>query len=159
MITMSIKIAVVRVRGSVKVPQQICDALKILRLTQVNHAIIIGDDPTYRGMLRKVKDYVTWGEVDAQTIAMLLKERGELVGGASLTDDEIKKCTKFTSIEEFANAVANSKANLKDFPSLKLVFRLKPPRGGYEGIKRTFKEGGALGYRGKEISKLLERMS
>jgi large subunit ribosomal protein L30 len=39
------------------------------------------------------------------------------------------------------------------------VFRLAPPRkGGYEGIKRAYSVGGALGYRSKDINKLLERM-
>ena len=40
------------------------------------------------------------------------------------------------------------------------TFRLHPPKGGFErrGIKKTFKEGGVLGYRGKEIIKLIEKM-
>ena len=152
------KIAVVRVRGSVKVQREIIDTLKMLRLTRVNHATIIDDNTTYKGMLKKIKDYATWGEIDSQTIAMLLRKRGELLGHKSLTDDYIKQHTEFASIDEFAKAVADSKTNLKNLQDLKLVFRLKPPKRGYEGIKRSFKEGGALGYRGKEISNLLKRM-
>lgn len=42
----------------------------------------------------------------------------------------------------------------------KKVIRLHPPRGGFErkGIKVPFKLGGAGGYRGAEINKLLKRM-
>jgi len=41
---------------------------------------------------------------------------------------------------------------------VKPIFRLNPPKKGYEGIKRSFVNKGALGYRGKEINKLIERM-
>jgi large subunit ribosomal protein L30 len=41
---------------------------------------------------------------------------------------------------------------------VKPVLRLHPPIKGYEGVKRSFSEGGALGYRGKEIEKLIQRM-
>jgi large subunit ribosomal protein L30 len=39
-------------------------------------------------------------------------------------------------------------------------FALHPPRGGYgrKGVKLPFKSGGATGYRGADINKLLSRM-
>ncbi|MCK5561102.1 MAG: 50S ribosomal protein L30, partial [Thermoplasmata archaeon] len=40
----------------------------------------------------------------------------------------------------------------------KPIIRLHPPRKGYEGIKRAYTVGGALGYRGKKINELLARM-
>ena len=42
----------------------------------------------------------------------------------------------------------------------KKTFCLSPPRGGFErkGIKAPYSIGGALGYRGKEIIKLIKRM-
>ncbi|RLF30819.1 MAG: 50S ribosomal protein L30, partial [Thermoplasmata archaeon] len=46
----------------------------------------------------------------------------------------------------------------RELPDIKPVLRLNPPRKGYEGVKRSFMEGGALGYRGKEINKLIKRM-
>ena len=50
-----------------------------------------------------------------------------------------------------------NKFKYNDIPEIKPLFRLSPPKKGYEGIKRSFTNGGALGYRGKEINKLLER--
>lgn len=152
------RVAVVRVRGNIGVRRDIRDTLKMLNLTRVNHCVFIDTRPTYKGMLQKVKDYVTWGEVTAQDVAMILRHRGELEGGKKLTDEYIRENTPFKSIEEFAKAFVEFKAELKDIPKLKKVFRLHPPRKGYEGIKRSFKEGGALGYRGREIGKLLYRM-
>jgi large subunit ribosomal protein L30 len=38
------------------------------------------------------------------------------------------------------------------------VFKLKPPKGGFRSIKKDFKSGGDLGYRGSDINKLIVRM-
>jgi len=38
------------------------------------------------------------------------------------------------------------------------VFRLNPPKKGYKSIKKSYKEGGALGYRGEKINNLIQRM-
>ncbi len=52
------------------------------------------------------------------------------------------------------------KKEVKDVPGLKPFFRLSPPIGGFEraGIKKAYAEGGVLGYRGKEINKLISKM-
>ena len=62
------------------------------------------------------------------------------------------------TIGEFAAALASSAAKLGDLPGLKPVLRLHPPRKGYKTIKRTFPQGGALGYYGTEINTLLYKM-
>ncbi len=152
------RLAVVRVRGRVGVNSRIEDTLRMLRLTKVNHCVLIDDRPTYMGMVRKVNDYVTWGEVGAEEVALLLRERGELQGGERLTDEYVRENTPYGSIEEFARAFAEFKAELSDIPGLKPVFRMHPPRKGHRRIKRSFAEGGALGYRGERISELLRRM-
>ncbi len=152
------RLAVVRVRGKVHVPREVEDTLRMLRLTRVNHCVFIDDRPTYLGMLQKAKDYITWGEVTAEEVALILRNRGELVGGKKLTDAYVKEHTKFKSIEDFAKAFVDFKAELKDIPNLKPVFRLHPPRKGYRSIKRSFVEGGALGYRGEAMRDLLRRM-
>jgi large subunit ribosomal protein L30 len=130
----------------------------MLRLTRVNHCVFIDDRPTFKGMLQKAKDYITWGEVTPEEVALILRNRGELVGGKRLTDAYVKEHTKFKSIDDFAKAFVEFKAELSDIPQLKPVFRLHPPRKGYRGIKRSFVEGGALGYRGEAMRELLRRM-
>ncbi len=152
------RLAVVRVRGKVGVPREVEDTLRMLRLTRVNHCVFIDDRPTFKGMLQKAKDYITWGEVTPEEVALILRNRGELVGGKRLTDAYVKEHTKFKSIDDFAKAFVEFKAELSDIPQLKPVFRLHPPRKGYRGIKRSFVEGGALGYRGEAMRELLRRM-
>ena len=53
----------IRIRGTVELRGDIKETLKMLGLTRVNHCVIIDDDPSYKGMLQKAKDYITWGEV------------------------------------------------------------------------------------------------
>jgi large subunit ribosomal protein L30 len=45
-----------------------------------------------------------------------------------------------------------------DMTDVKPIFRLSPPRKGYEGNKKSYQNGGALGYRGKDINDLIQRM-
>ncbi|MFQ5800505.1 MAG: 50S ribosomal protein L30 [Candidatus Hydrothermarchaeales archaeon] len=152
------RLIVIRVRGKVNVRKDIEDTLEMLRLHRINHCVLISNIPSIKGMIVKAKDYITWGEVDEKDISLLLKNRGELVGGERLTDAYVKKNTQFKSINDFAKAFALSKAELSDVPNLKPVFRLHPPRKGHKRIKRVFAEGGALGYRGPQIKDLIYRM-
>ncbi len=151
------RIAVVRIRGKIGVNTGVEDTLQMLNLTRVNYSTLINDDEVYSGMLKKVKDYVTWGEVGAESVSLMLKNRGELVGRQKITDSYIKKRTKYKSIADFAKAFVKFEAELDEIPSVRPVFRLHPPRRGHEGIKRTFRQGGALGHR-DNIKDLLVKM-
>lgn len=151
------KIALIRVRGKVGVRREIKDTLSMLRLHKVNHMVIVDENPSYKGMIQKVKDYITWGEIDKETLAKLLRKRGRLTGNRRLTEEYVQEKLGM-SIDEFAQAVINGEKRLTDLEGLKPVFRLHPPRGGHKTIKRPFKDGGALGYRGEKINELIERM-
>ncbi len=150
--------AVIRLRGTIDVRREIKETLRMLRLHRINHCVIVGDSPSYRGMLQKVKDYVAWGEIDAETLALLLRKRGRLKGNIRLTDEYVKEKTGYKSIEDFAKAVIDGKANLEDIPDLKPVFRLHPPRKGHKGIKAHYGYGGELGYHGEKIRELIYKM-
>ena len=151
-------LAVVRVRGTINVRKEIEDTLKLLHLTRNCHATLIDNRPSYMGMLHKVQNQVTWGEVSKEVIALLLKKRGRLVGNKKLTDEYVKRLG-FESIDDLAEAIYNLKVEFNKLPGIKPVFRLHPPRKGYKGsIKKSYKSGGVTGYRGEAINDLLERM-
>jgi large subunit ribosomal protein L30 len=150
--------AAVRVRGTVNVKPDIKKTLQLLNLTKANHCVLLDEKPSIKGMLQVAKDYVTWGEIDKSILSKLISSRGKLEGDKNLTDDYIKSATSYTNIEKIAEAIANNKFNYKEIPNVKPMFRLNPPKKGYEGIKRAFVKKGALGYRGKEVNKLIERM-
>jgi len=150
--------AVVQVRGVVNTRTDIKDTLKMLRLHHINHCVMVPDTPAYLGMIRKVKDYVAYGEVDEKAVATVLSTRGRLTGNLKLTDEYIREHSSFSGIEEFAGALCRGEAMMQDIPDLKPVLRLHPPRKGFRTIKRTFQQGGALGNYGEEINDLLIRM-
>ena len=86
---------VIRARSDRGVERSIRETMSMLNLTKVNHATIIPDRPTYAGMLQKAKDFVTWGEVDAKTIATLLRERGRMSADKPVTDDAISSGSEY----------------------------------------------------------------
>ena len=153
------KIAVIRIRGTMNVNKEIKDTLNMLRLFNKHYCIIINNSPNYVGMLKKVKDYVTWGEINKETFLALLKERGRLPCNKRITEDYLKDKNKLT-FEQFAEEFFNNKKSLIDVPGLKLFFKLKSPVKGFErgGIKKPFSLGGALGYRKDRINDLIMRM-
>jgi large subunit ribosomal protein L30 len=150
--------AIVQVRGVVNTRREIKDTLKMLRLHHINHCVLVPDTPEYLGMIRKVKDFVAYGEIDAKTIETILRTRGRIIGDYPLTDDYIRINSSYAGIAEFSAALAAGQARLIDIPGLKPVLRLHPPRKGYRTIKRAVQQGGALGYYGEEINSLLHKM-
>ncbi|WXG42840.1 MAG: 50S ribosomal protein L30 [Promethearchaeati archaeon SRVP18_Atabeyarchaeia-1] len=153
------RLLVLRLRGDVDVRDEIRQTLKMLKLHKVNHATLVEHSESYLGMLQKVKDYATWGEVSVATLEKLLVKRGRVAGNEPLNDKYVTSNSKFGSVKKFTEALATSKASVKDLRGLKPVFRLHPPRGGFDWKKKhSFKEGGELGYRGKDINRLLEKM-
>jgi large subunit ribosomal protein L30 len=150
--------AIVQVRGVVNTRREIKDTLKMLRLHHINHCVIVPDTPEYLGMIRKVKDFVAYGEIDAATVETILRTRGRIVGDQPFTDEYVKANSAYKDIGDFAQSLVAGESRLSDMPGLKPVLRLHPPRKGYKTVKRTFSQGGALGYYGTEINSLLYKM-
>lgn len=148
---------VIRVRGTTGVIQNIADTLDMLRLNRISHAVIVDETPSYKGMLQKAKDYITWGEITPEVLTEIIAKRGRVVGGAPVTDEYVAENSDYKSIEELANALINSEVKLADL-NIKPVFRFHPPRKGYENIRLSVEEGGSLGYRGTDIEELAKRM-
>jgi len=151
-------LVVVRVRGLSNISQEIKDTLRMLRLTRNCHATLMDNRPAYLGMLRKAQNYVTWGEISKENVALLLKERGRLIGDKKLTDEYVQEIG-YNSLDDLAEAVYNLEVEYSCLPKVKAVFRLRPPKKGYKGkVKRSYAAGGVTGYRGEAINNLLKRM-
>lgn len=155
------RFAVIRVRGVNNQRRTISDTCKLLNVAKLHNLTFVDDRTSYYGMLQKAKDWVTWGEVTADSVETVLSKWGRLPGNKRLTDDYVKEHTSFASIKAFSKAFVDLKADLKDIPHLKPFFRLHPPRKGYgrKGIKYHYSVGGALGYRGDTINQLISKMT
>jgi large subunit ribosomal protein L30 len=149
--------AVIRIRSSIGLRREIEDTLKMLRLDAVNNCVVVPENENFKGMAQKCKDVCTWGVVDKETLAALLKKRMRLHGDKRIDEKILKEVTKFDSFEKFAEALIAGKIKLKDFDKIRPVFRLTPPSKGFKSVKEHY-PAGDLGYRGKEINELLERM-
>jgi large subunit ribosomal protein L30 len=147
--------AIVRLRGEVNVRPDIKDTLGMLRINRVNHCVVVKEDEHYRGMIQKVKDYVAWGKIDDETLALLLQKRGRLSGNRRLTEQFLKE-KGYASVTDLAKAVNSNEASLKDL-GIKPVFRLHPARKGLRTTKKTAQQGGDLGFR-QDMEDLVKKM-
>ena len=154
-----VKLAVVQVRGTLGMNYKFKDTLKFLKLVRKNSCSVVENNRTSLGMLVKLKDYVTWGEISPETYKELLEKRGRIAGNKILTEAYIKSKVNM-DYAEFVKNFFDGKIKMKDVPGLKKYFRLTPPKGGYEkkGIKKQYSIGGALGYRKEAINILLKKM-
>ncbi|MFY9717345.1 MAG: uL30 family ribosomal protein, partial [Thermoplasmata archaeon] len=140
---------VVRVRGTIHARHDITETLAFLHLTRPNHATVLPESPSMRGMLIKVQGYITWGEADPTTVGELLAQRGERTPSAPAVDAGAPP-------PEVAKQV--TERGLIGTDGWKPRFRLRPPKGGWKSTKKPFARGGALGYRGPKINDLVRRM-
>ena len=109
-------------------------------------------------MLRKARDYITYGEISKEIITMMIESKGRIAGDRKLTDEYAQKVGK-KSLDELAEALSKGEVEFRSLPNIKPIFRLHPPSRGFKGkVKRSYASGGATGYRGEAINKLLEQM-
>ncbi|MHC1605355.1 MAG: 50S ribosomal protein L30 [Candidatus Methanofastidiosia archaeon] len=148
--------AVIRVRGNVGVRGSIKDTLRMLKLTRVNHCVVVDDRESYMGMFQKAKDYITYGEIDMETLEKLIVKWGRLPGNGKIDENLIKEKTGLLC-GDFIKAIMEFEHEINEL-GIKEVFRLHPPRRGYENIKKGFMQSGSLGYRGQQINDLLKKM-
>ncbi|MEM3852219.1 MAG: 50S ribosomal protein L30 [Methanomassiliicoccales archaeon] len=141
--------AAIRVRGHSKIKHTAELTLEQLHLHRVNHLVLLPETETSKRMLQVVKDYVTWGEIDRETLADVIAKAARLPGG-------VPAATSKDSLS-VAQAILDGKATLEG-EGIKRVIRLHPPRKGWEAIKLPYAGGGSLGYRGADINTLIKKM-
>lgn len=152
------KLATIRIQGQVDIREGVNDTLEMLNLNRPNQCVIVRDEPSFRGMLKKAKEIVTWGPIEPEVLEKLLLKRGEFEGGGEVTDEKVDSKTPYSSVEELAEAVCENDFDLKDFEGLEKVFRLHPPKKGFDFTGRSVGHGGAKGDRGEKINDLILRM-
>ncbi|MGI0067297.1 MAG: 50S ribosomal protein L30 [Thermoplasmata archaeon] len=146
---------VIRVRGTIHARRDIEETLRFLHLTRPNHATVVPDRPELRGMLYKVQGYVTWGEASPETVTLLLSERGVTTDGRAVSAPAPEGQVALSIDDLSKSTLANG---LYAVGTIRPLFRLKAPKGGWRSTKKPFRSGGALGYRGTAINDLARRM-
>ena len=151
----------IRIRGAPGMKRKILDTLKMLRMHKVNHGVLIWGTKSFKGMLTKCKDYITYGEIDDKTLVRLLRVRGKIEGNKPLTEEHLKNLTKYKTFKALSKELLSGETQYReiDLYKIKPVFRLHPPRKGHRGtIKKHYTEGGILGYVGDYINQIIHKM-
>ena len=138
-------IAIIRIAGKVKIKAVIEETLQRLRMGNKFTCVIIDEkDEIKLSMLKKVKDYVAYGEIDKSMLVRLIEKRGQLI-------DKNKKI----DAEKIADEIISGKKSID--LGIKPFFRLHPPRHGLKSSKKQFPRG-VLGNHKDQINKLIEKM-
>lgn len=138
--------AIIRIHGLVDISEEVENTLYRLRLRRKYSCIILRDDKEKEGMLKKIRNFVAYGEIDKKTFVELVKKRGQVLQkGEKINAEEI--------VEKFTNSKTEEKL---DKFGIKPFFRLHPPRGGIKSKLHYPK--GVLGNHGKKINDLIMRM-
>lgn len=58
------------------IKKDIKDTLDMLRLYKKHYCVVCDATPSLLGMIKKIKDFVTYGEIDSDTNKMLIDKRG-----------------------------------------------------------------------------------
>ena len=148
---------VVRISGQADVPYWAVTTMKLLKLEKKYRATIIPEKDNTIGMLRKIQHYVSWQEIDIETVKELLDKKARKSGYKKVTNEDITSIG-FTSIDELATSLAEGKTSLSKLKPLKPWFAMDPPRHGFKrSTKKLYGQKGVLGHN-KELSVIVKRM-
>jgi len=147
---------VIRIKGLVNIPYWALTTLTNLNLNKKFNATLVPENLQTLGMLRKVKDSISWYKADKEIIKDLLEKRGKKDGYKSITVNDLP--AKFGTFDEIADALSSDTIKLSDLESIKPWFTLNPPKGGFKRkTKKQYSQGGILG-ENKELISIIRRM-
>lgn len=136
-------ICIIRIHGQVKIRKDVEETLYRLRLRKKYACIVIKPTKENKNMIKKVNNFVAYGDIDKKTLKNLIDKRGQKI-------DKSKKIDADKAVEHIESGKDMEEVNLKPF------FRLHPPR---KGIKsKLHYPKGVLGNNKEKINDLVGRM-
>ena len=159
-------ILAVRIRGTVGDNIGTELTMKSLGLPYKFNARVLPSSPETIGMLRRAKDLVTWGELEPETLEVILRKRADwnrdtLSQLRGLDEEFVKSMFDKSTLGDLAKSIVSGETSLQRLwkAGVKPTFRLHPPKGGFKrSTRRSYNSHGELGYRGLSINQLAKRM-
>jgi len=178
---------VVRMKGTVNVPYWAKITLESLSLNKRFRATIIPENEQTLGMLRKIKEYVSWTSVDTEFIREFIEKRGrssasKLLSRADTADSATaadtatapatpdnpkdqnhdnnseNKGSQNAELGKIVSIISQNELYLSKISGIKPWFALNPPKGGFKRkSKRSYSQDGILG-ENKELVSIVKRM-
>lgn len=141
--TAPMKLAI-RIAGLVEINRDVEETLQRLRLRRKYAAVLLPAIPATEKLLKSVRDFIAYGNIDKETLLELLQKR-------ALPVDKKKKIDAIQTAEQMGKK-SLSELNMKPF------FRLHPPRGGIDSKLHFGVRKGVLGDNKENINSLVRRM-
>ena len=138
-------ITAIRITGQIGLNSDVVETFNRLRMQKKYTCVLIKDSKEVLGMLRKVKDFIAFGELDEATLVELLKARGKIIGDSK---------GKVKDAEKVAKELIGGK-KLEEL-GIKPYFGLHPARGGLN--TKLHYPRGVLGNHKEKINELIRRM-
>jgi len=168
---------VVRMKGTVNVPYWARITLESLHLNKRFRATLIPENAQTLGMLRKIKEFVSWSNVDDIFVREFIEKRGRLSAAKLLTatnsvtatssdngDGPINntntenKESQSIDLSKIVSTISQNELYLSKISGIKPWFALNPPKGGFKRkSKRSYSQNGILG-ENKELISIVKRM-
>ena len=136
-------IAIIRIKGMVNINEDVENTLSRLKLRRKYACTLFDSKTETMGMIKKIRSFVAYGEIDRETLIELIKKRAK----------PLDKEKKFDA-DKISDIILREKKF--DNAGIKPFFRLHPPRGGINS-KAHFPRG-VLGNNKEKINDLIKRM-
>jgi large subunit ribosomal protein L30 len=138
--------AVIRISGFVKIAGNVNETLYRMRLRRKYALVLLPATKETKSLLDSVRNFVAFGDIDTDTLTLLLQKRGQLINTKKKTD-----------VAQVVEQLAAGKKSLAEF-GFKPFFRLHPPRGGIDARLHFGVKKGVLGDNKEKINDLIRRM-
>ncbi len=174
-------------KGTVNVPHWAKTTLESLSLNKRFRATIIPENEQTLGMLRKIKEYVSWTSVDTAFIREFVEKRGRISASKLLStsgstadtaaptadtaaptadnpngqinnNNTENKESQNVDLSKIVSVISQNELYLSKISGIKPWFALNPPKGGFKRkSKRSYSQAGILG-ENKELISIVKRM-
>jgi len=156
---------VVRIRGINQISPKPKKILQLLRLRQINNAVLVRLTGATIAMLRLVEPYVAYGYPDLKTVKELVYKRGYAkvkgqrvpITNNGMVEDALAK-KNIICVEDLIHELFTVGPNFKSANGFLWPFKLNPPRGGWSSVTNSYATGGDFGNREVAINKLVQTM-
>jgi large subunit ribosomal protein L30 len=151
---------VVRMKGTVNIPNWAQSTLDNLHLHKKFRATLIPENEQTLGMLRKIKEIVAWTSVEESFIREFVEKKGRYTSTKLLTSykESQEKGEKATDINRVISDISKNESFMSKISGLKPWFALNPPKGGFKKKSKVlYSQNGILG-ENRDLVELVRRM-
>ncbi|KAF2321497.1 hypothetical protein GH714_000139 [Hevea brasiliensis] len=137
-----------------------------LKLRRIFHGVFMKATAGVLEMLQRVEPYVTFGYPNPKNVSeliykkgygMLNKQRVPLIDN-TIIEQALGK-HGILCLEDIVHEIANVGPHFKEITNFLGPFALSKPKGGLQGKRASYKDGGDTGNREDEINDLIDKMN